>query len=433
MKYSILLAIASILMLLSCIKPEKAFDGKSIGGTVPQEKRLTGISEGVYYNKVLGLLIGSAIGDAMGAPTEMWSRKDIRTTYGFVNDLDSMVRFPSAEGTWVNNLPAGGTTDDTRWKKLFTEYAIAEPWPRLKASNLAKHIIKKYKSSITALKSTEGLNPHPYEDNLMKMAWLQEWALVADAYARNDMVAYSNAVSKFYGGEMTCAGMLYSPLIGACLPADPAAAYAAAYDLSIFDIGYARDITALVAGMVSQAFDTTAYKTSVPNIILTVDPQNYFRSRLVGRASYRYYQAATAIVSASKDLTRKDIPKDFKIPGAWQPMDSLYYLQLSHAYSMLDTFNEDMPFHAAEIYLITITSMMYCDYDFERTMEFIVNYGRDNDTVAAVAGSILGAFLGADQLPEKKVRQILQVNKELLGTDLEEMARTMTAKYLKQR
>ncbi|MDH4298941.1 MAG: ADP-ribosylglycohydrolase family protein, partial [Cyclobacteriaceae bacterium] len=191
--------------------------------------------------------------------------------------------------------------------------------------------------------------------------------------------------------------------------------------------------TALVAGMVSQAFDTTAYKTSVPNIILTVDPQNYFRSRLVGRASYRYYQAATAIVSASKDLTRKDIPKDFKIPGAWQPMDSLYYLQLSHAYSMLDTFNEDMPFHAAEIYLITITSMMYCDYDFERTMEFIVNYGRDNDTVAAVAGSILGAFLGADQLPEKKVRQILQVNKELLGTDLEEMARTMTAKYLKQR
>lgn len=430
MKSSILLATA-FLLLLSCIKPEKAFDGKSIGGTSPQEKHLSKISEKVYYNKVLGLLVGSAIGDAMGAPTEMWSRKDIRTTYGFVNDLDSMVRFPSAEGTWLNNLPAGGTTDDTRWKKLFAEYAVVEPWPKLSAVNLAEHIITKYKSEIAALKSTEGLNPQPYEDNLMKMAWLQEWALVAEAYAKNDMVEYSNAVSKFYGGEMTCAGMLYSPLIGACIPADPKAAYASAYDLSLFDIGYARDITALVAAMVSQAFDTAAYKTSIPNIIRTVDPHDYFRSRLVGRAAYRFYQTANTIVSASKDLTRKDIPKDFKIPSAWQPMDSLYYLQLSHAYSMLDTFNEDMPFQAAEIYLITMTSMMYCDYDFERTMEFIVNYGRDNDTVAAVAGSILGAFLGADQLPEKKVRQILQVNKELLGTDLEEMAHVLTAKYIK--
>jgi hypothetical protein len=33
-------------------------------------------------------------------------------------------------------------------------------------------------------------------------------------------------------------------------------------------------------------------------------------------------------------------------------------------------------------------------------MQFIVNYGRDNDTVAAVAGMILGAKLGYSGLPE---------------------------------
>ena len=33
--------------------------------------------EEVYYDKVLGALVGSAIGDAMGASTEMWHRKDI--------------------------------------------------------------------------------------------------------------------------------------------------------------------------------------------------------------------------------------------------------------------------------------------------------------------------------------------------------------------
>ncbi len=31
-----------------------------------------------YYDRVLGGLVGSAIGDAMGASTEMWYRKDIQ-------------------------------------------------------------------------------------------------------------------------------------------------------------------------------------------------------------------------------------------------------------------------------------------------------------------------------------------------------------------
>lgn len=395
-------------------------------------KSLSIIEEKTYHNKILGLLIGSAIGDAMGAPTEMWSRNDIRTEYGFVDRLDTMVRAPSAEGTWKYNLPAGGTTDDTRWKKLFVSYAIDQRWPNLKSTDFAEHIIKKYKTDIDALKATKGFDPQPYEENLMKMAWLQEWALVADAYAKNDMISYSDALSKFYGGEMTCAGMLYSPLIGACVPGDPEGSYNTAYDLSFFDIGYARDITSLVAAMVSQAFDSTADKKSLINVIRTVDPNQYFKSRLVGRTSYRFYQTANNIVSASKNLTLNDLPDNFKIPREWNSLDPLSYLQLSHAYTLLDKYNQDMPFHSAEIYLITLTSMLYTDFDFEKTMEFIVNYGRDNDTVAAIAGAILGAYYGADHLPDNTVMQILKVNKKHLGTDLEKMADEMTQKYLKE-
>jgi hypothetical protein len=167
----------------------------------------------------------------MGAPTEMWSRKDIQLEYGFVNGLDTMVRAPSAEGTWKYNLPSNGTTDDTRWKKLFVAYAAGEPWPNLRASTFAEHIRNQYQTDIDTLKSTKGFSPGPYEENLMKMAWLQEWAVVADAYSKKDINEYSSALAKFYGGEMTCAGMLYSPLVGACVPADPLAAYLAGYNL----------------------------------------------------------------------------------------------------------------------------------------------------------------------------------------------------------
>lgn len=58
-------------------------------------------------------------------------------------------------------------------------------------------------------------------------------------------------------------------------------------------------------------------------------------------------------------------------------------------------------------------------------MQFIVNYGRDNDTVAAVAGMILGAKDGFSNLPADLRTEVLTVNKEVLGIDLEALAREM--------
>lgn len=179
------------------------------------------ISKKEYYNKVLGLLVGSAIGDAMGAPTEMWARRDIEIEYGRVFSLDSMVRAPSPEGTWKYNLPAGGTTDDTRWKQLAVEYGLTQKGSSLDPKDFAAHLISHYQADIKRLKSTEGLDPEPYEEGLMRMGWLQEWIKVARPYQENDLKGYMDALAKFYGGEMTCAGMLYSRLWEHWYPVTP--------------------------------------------------------------------------------------------------------------------------------------------------------------------------------------------------------------------
>ena len=63
--------------------------------------------------------------------------------------------------------------------------------------------------------------------------------------------------------------------------------------------------------------------------------------------------------------------------------------------------------------------------NFEKTMQFIVNYGRDNDTVAAVAGTILGAKLGYQALPPQLRETIIKVNRENMGMDLEVLALEM--------
>ncbi|MEM8964956.1 MAG: ADP-ribosylglycohydrolase family protein, partial [Bacteroidota bacterium] len=256
-------------------------------------------SRDALYDKVLGMLVGSAIGDAMGAPTEMWSREDISIDYGFVEKLDTMVREPSAEGTWGYNLPAGGTTDDTRWKKLLTEFLLTQS-EELSAKDFSEFIVKKYEQEIQQLKQTDSFDPEPFEINVRRMAWLQEWARVAKPYAEGDLDEYSFALSRFYGGEMTCAGMLYAPSVGSFYPAQPEQAYEETYKLSIFDLGYARDVSGLVGAMVAAAMQPDATPETVMNTMRDVDPHGYFKSRLVGRTAYRLLKDARRIVHQAK-------------------------------------------------------------------------------------------------------------------------------------
>jgi ADP-ribosylglycohydrolase len=355
-------------------------------------------------NKVLGMLVGSAIGDAMGAPTEMWSREAIKLEYGHVVDLDSMVREVSPEGTWVTNLPAGGTTDDTRWKKLTFEYLINQRSKELDARSFSQKILTNYQEAIDNYKKIKSFDPEPFEENTLKVAWLQEWAKVAKPFVENKPEAFHDALNKFYGGEMVCAGLLYSPAIGAFYPEQPELAYSNTHKISIFDIGYARDISSVVAAMTAASMAANPSKESVMGT-LRIDPNDYFKSRLVGRSSYKLYRSALYIV----DLAKK----------SKNPMET--------AFAELDKQNQDMPFHAGEIYLQVLTAILFSDFDYAKTMEFLVNYGRDNDTTAAIAGGILGAFHGFEKLPADKNR-VIKVCKEKLDIDLKALAQQLSDK-----
>ncbi|CAH0996140.1 hypothetical protein EMA8858_02270 [Emticicia aquatica] len=386
------------------------------------------MTEAELYDKVLGMLVGSGIGDSMGAPTEMWSRDAIQLEYGFVDKLDSMVREPSPEGTWKINLPAGGTTDDSRWKKLTTEFLLTQN-SDLKADDFGSFIVQKYKSDIDNFKKIDDFSPEPYEENSRKMAWLQEWAIVAKPFVDKNYIAYQNALSRFYGGEMVCGGMLYAPAIGVFYPVNPLKAYKETYKISIFDIGYARDISGLVAAMTAASMNKNATKESVLGVLRSTDPEGFFKSRLVGRTSYRILRDALGIVKQAKAVTEINAkhpkPKHLKADG-------LYISQMFKAFELLDAKNQDMPFHAGEIHLQVLTALIFCDFDFEKTMAFLVNLGRDNDTTSAVAGGILGAFYGYEKLPKEMKIKVIKVGKEQLDVDFELLAQKLTTKILQQ-
>jgi len=382
-----------------------------------QEIAEMGLTEKQLHDKILGMLVGSAIGDAMGAPTEMWSREAISLEYGFVESLDSMVREVSPEGIWIANLPAGGTTDDTRWKVLTSNYLLTQKRNELNAKDFAKQILSRYESYTGEFKDIKSTDPEPFEAVTLKMGWLQEWAKVSQPFIDNNLIGYADSLGKFYGGEMVCAGLLYSPTLGSFFPGNPEKAYAEAYKLSFYDLGYAKDISALSAAMTAAGMKQGATKEDLL-ASLRLDPEHYFESRLVGRTAHNILKNALWISdeAAKQDSLGNQLHPDSKA--------------LQFAFAQLDGRLQDMPFHAGEIWLQTLTAMIYSDFNFMGTLTFLVNYGRDNDTTAAVAGGILGAYYGFENLPKLEREKVLRVNKELLGTDLEQIANELTGHML---
>jgi len=375
-----------------------------------------------YYDKVLGALVGSAIGDAMGASTEMWHRSQIQKEYGYITGLTTARREKSPEGTWGHNLDSGSTTDDTRWKFLMTKY-LSQHRADLSSDNFSNFITTYYNSiagdlSDKALKSADAL-----DEQLEKLNWVIEWNAVAKAHQEGPQ-EFQDAKSRFYGGEMSCAGMLYSPMFG-LINASPDSAYLEAYDHSLFDIGYARDITAMVAAMTSVAMHYNDVD-SIINAIEYVDPLKYKNSRLIGRLSESSLKAGLSYIQNARSMDTSD-SLSIKPPQGY-PYGNEEWVRQNYVYEQLQSSEMPISFHSGEIWQILVTGIKFGEGDFSRSMEFIVNFGRDNDTVAAVAGMILGAKDGYTKLPQAIREEVIRVNRDQLGIDLEELAREITLK-----
>lgn len=349
-------------------------------------------------------------------------------SYGYMDSLDPSFIDPSPEGLWDFHLPTGATTDDTRWKSLVGNFVVQQMGSFYQKEGpdpftFAEHILNAYQQEVERLKQTPGDDPAEIEYNFRRLSWLQEWASVAKPFADNDLESYTTALHRFYGGDLLCAGILYAPVVGVPYPGDPWSAYKSSHRLSIFDQGYARDISGLTSAMVAAAMASDATPASIMEVFRTVDPYNYFRSRIFGREAFKTFRAAEYIAQSAKDLERCENSKNL---AQSLDIDSLEQCRLQLAYELLDESNQHSPAHAQEILLVTLTALLYSDFDFQKCMEFIVNYGRDNDTSGAMAGAILGAYLGYNKLPETIKKQVINTNRNNLGIDLEVLAAAIT-------
>lgn len=367
-------------------------------------------------DKILGALLGSAIGDAMGAPIEMWTNSQIKERYAYVTDLLPSLREKEAEAAWISNAPPGTTTDDTRWKFLLGEYLISNE-KNLGAETFAQFIVQYYEKLVLGLSNKNEVDdPVIVHHEMLKINWIIEWAKVAQAYL-NGSKEYAIAQNRFYGGEMSCAGLLYAPMFG-LVATSAEEAYSLAFEHCIFDIGYARDISSLVSVMTYNALQDMNFDKIV-DASLAIDPHGFSDSRLLGRI-------AKSIVEESREICNiGNVESISKVkPEPFSGTQEDYGKQML-IYDRMAQHKKSIAFHAGEIWQILTVSFEYCKGDYEKTMEFIVNYGRDNDTVAAVAGMILGAKIGFKKLPKGFRSIVLGVSKKDFNMDLKKLSKSL--------
>ena len=321
------------------------------------------MTDKVYFGKVYGGLMGSAIGDAMGGPVEMWTPADIAQTYGWVAEMLSYTMAPNPTYVWESQAPAGSYTDDTRLKLLVAEQ-VAEQGDELTARDLAETFTSRYDAA---------------EEESLEKEWYTEWADVGKAY-----VDGSDGLHSFYGGEMVCGGLITVLPLGFMFPKDAEQAYQAAYDLSFFDLGYARDASALATAFVSRAMTSEATIDSVMDAV-RYDPLELRQRHIFGRVCERYIEQA-------RDLARKAKSREELIEA------------------MHGSLLRATPCDPAEMLAFTAAILTWTGGDPAEAIPLSVNAGRDNDSIAGVVGMIAGTLYGIEALPDEWIQAVEEAN-----------------------
>lgn len=328
----------------------------------------------------------------MGGPVEGLDHDEIRRRHGRVTELLDYDKAPTAHANFT--VHAGSYTDDTRLHLILCR-ALIDAGGDVSRGDFAK-----------ALSDYERSHDAPLE-----RAFVEEYVLKA-LYGGRKLI---------FGGHPTNGAMMGNAAIGLIHPADPDAAFRTAFELAYVTDGYAKESAAIAAAAVAAAMhpDATA-RTCVSDALAAADRfrrdgdawQEIYRTRdwarFEGRANHVLVHTALEAAERERDV--------FALPA-------ILYDQLS----VSPLFSE-----AAQTLAVAFAMLVAADGDYALSVVGAVNYGRDNDSYASVAGAIAGALRGVDAIPDRWRAKVVEANPDpnivAIGRELTTVARMRHAR-----
>ncbi|MFJ4199154.1 ADP-ribosylglycohydrolase family protein [Streptomyces sviceus] len=347
-------------------------------------------------DRIAGALVGAAVGDALGGPVEGYSPDQILERHaGRVHGIVG----PWNGDAWRTARPIapyhkgdGHVTDDT----LMT-HALIRVYDRvqdhLDAYAIADHLVPDLMTNprwIPELEA-EALPLH-------RIFLAEKWLVTRLHYGHSDPREAG------VGNIVNCGAAMYMAPVGLVNAADPRAAYAEALDIAgAHQSSYGRE----AAGVFAAAVAAAAAPGATPDSVVTT------------------------CLALAKDGTRTAIEKVCEVAAHHTDFESALR-PLRDAVAPYDTVGPDYRapslgarrpsrLHTIEELPIALAMLVVAAGDCRQAVLGAVNYGRDCDSIATMAGALSGAL--GSPVPDDWSKTVSEASR----LDLWEPATTLTA------
>ncbi len=362
---------------------------------------------GGLRDRAVGALVGAAVGDALGGATEGWTPEQIRERYA--GDVTGIV--PPFNADWRHARPIapyhkgdGNITDDT----LMT-HALVEVYARrrdhLDAFAVAEDLVP------LMVEGTRWVPELEADALLLQRVFLAEKWLVARLH-----YGHVDPREAGVGNIVNCGAAMYVSPVGVVNAADPAGGYAEAVELAgAHQSSYGREAAGVLAGAVAAAMAPGATAGSVVEAAVALAHDGTRAAiEAVCEAAAPLDDRASAIPLLRKAVEPFDtVGPDYRRPA----MDAR---RPSRTKSI-----EELP--------VALGMVLMAGGDFETAVLGGVNYGRDADSIASMAGAICGALGGLGAVPGHWHEPVAEASRTPLVPVGETMAEVTAEVFAKDR
>jgi len=331
-------------------------------------------------NKATGSLAGAAVGDALGGAAEGNTPEAIQERYlGFITGV-----VPPFLEDWRNARPIapyhkgdGHVTDDTLMTTALVEVYDAVRG-HLDAYAIADHLVP------LLIGEKRWIPEFDDEAILLQRIFLAEKWLVARLH-----YGHIDPREAGVGNIVNCGATMYAAPIGIVNAGSPDAAYAEAIDVAgAHQSSYGREAAGVYAATVAEAMRPAASVTSIVDTALrlakdgTRDAIEAVVDAAAGLSDWRGSLADLRAAVAPFDTVGPNYrapARDARIPSRTKSI-------------------EELP--------IALGMLVVASGDYRESVLGSINYGRDSDSIAVMAGSLAGALGGLEVVPSEWVDEV---------------------------
>ncbi|HWK24205.1 MAG TPA: ADP-ribosylglycohydrolase family protein [Ureibacillus sp.] len=346
-----------------------------------------------FENRVKGVLISAALGDALGAPVEKLSREEIEKKYGYVTTLNTpwYKEELGEEATLGRRRGNGIITDDTLMTLALCRVYKTEK-RHLDAYDLANEFTKEI-----AFRKT-------FIPEFNRQAFILDRLFYPEKHIfLRHVLANCDPREGGIGNMVNCGAAMYIAPIGIVNAGNPLAAYNEAIAFaSGHQVSYGLEAAGVLAACVACAFTPNVTiediietaislaKDGTKQAIITLTNE----AKLLKKHKCSYHELVTilheriALFSPMGDDVHRKIEK-VGIPSNHYTPSRLFSI-------------EELP--------LAIAFIVYNDGDYYKSILDGINSGRDTDSIGVMVGVILGAMYGTKFIKEAEIELLSKAN-----------------------